>query len=211
MKEFGRFLRRRSFDDAILAFGRKITQDLGTIARGQDAKQLVAVADIKIFDQFGRSARVLALNEVAKGGKFSTLDQLAEVGHKKRISHKPASISLTPWEERTIGPLSLYVEHRRSRGSGIGRFLLAKTSVSEISDHVFAKIRPQNLGNIDPTIGTLIILENHDHGPGKSDGRTVERVDKSRSLLTGWPVPNIQTTRLVIGAVGGTRHLTVFA
>ncbi len=79
------------------------------------------------------------------------------------------------------------------------------------TDHVFADVRAQDLGNVDPAVGPLVVLQDHDQGPAEGDGRAVERVDEPRSLLARRAIADIQPARLVIGAVRGAGHLAVFA
>src|SRR5271166_716194 len=86
-----------------------------------------------------------------------------------------------------------------------------KPGDSGISKHIFAEVGPEHFGNVDAAIGSLVILEDHDQCPRERDGRAVQRMDKPCSLLTAVPVADVQTSGLVIGAVGGTGHLAVLA
>ena len=36
------------------------------------------------------------------------------------------------------------------------------------SDHVLADVGPQDFGNVDPAVGPLVVLQDHDQGPAES-------------------------------------------
>src|SRR5262245_43167285 len=79
------------------------------------------------------------------------------------------------------------------------------------TDHVFTNVGTQDLRNVDPSVGPLIVLQDHDQGPADGDRRAVERVDEPGSLLTGGAIADIEPASLVISAIRCTGHLAVFA
>ena len=58
-------------------------------------------------------------------------------------------------------------------------------SIARSADHVLADEGPQDLGDVDPAVGPLVVLQDRDQGPAEGDGRAVERVDEPRPLLAG--------------------------
>ncbi len=79
------------------------------------------------------------------------------------------------------------------------------------ANHVLADVRAQDFGNVDPAVGPLVILQDHDQGAAEGDGRSVERVDEPGSLLARGAIADIQPAGLIIGAVRRAGHFAVFA
>src|SRR4051794_436025 len=78
------------------------------------------------------------------------------------------------------------------------------------ANDLFTHIRLQHLGDINQAVGPLIVLEDDDQGPAQGERRTVEGMDKSRSLLTGRPVADIEPPCLVVGAIRSAGDLAIF-
>ena len=56
-----------------------------------------------------------------------------------------------------------------------------------------------------------MVFQDRDDRPADGDGRAIERVHEVRPLLTRLPVAESEPPRLVVGAVGGARHLAPLA
>ena len=74
-------------DEAGLAVSVQVAEDVGAVAGRQDPEKGVAVVGLEVFDDLGEAAGVVVGEEVAQGGDFAVVDQLAEVGHQERMSH----------------------------------------------------------------------------------------------------------------------------
>ena len=87
VEQLGRLLGRHRLDEPDLAVVVEVAEDLGAVARRQDAEQGVAVVGLEVLDHLGDPAGVVLGEEVAQAGDFAVADQLAEVGHQERMSH----------------------------------------------------------------------------------------------------------------------------
>ena len=69
----------------------------------------------------------------------------------------------------------------------------------------------QHIGDDDRPVRLLIVLENRDNRAADRNGGAVERVDELSALFAFGFVANIESARLVVGAVRGAGDFAVFA
>ena len=76
-------------------------------------------------------------------------------------------------------------------------------------NHILSHERSQHFGNEYRTILLLIQFQNRDQRPTNRDCRTIERVNKLRSLFPFDFIPSVQSPCLIVRTIRGTRNFAV--